>query len=421
MLTGMGLALGIDYSLFVVSRYREERARGLAKDEAIARTGATASRAVLFSGSDVRRRAARDVPRPDLDHAQPRARRDPRRHRLGRRGADAAAGAAQHARRPRQLAPGPVLRPQPRPRRRGAKGGFWQPDRERRRCDGPRSRSRCLGRRDCSRSRSPSSACTSARTASPLCPTSLPSKQGYLAAAARVPGPEPGAGARSSPSAGRRGVRDAASRLDAQARGRPQLRPGAIQHAVAGRRPARSTAHGARPRRPGRRSGGRRRARSACATSSRRSFAGTRRAGLRRRHDGGERRLLRRGDEPDALRAPLRARAQLHPAHGRVPLARRRARLDRCSTCSRSAPPTGCSRSSSSTATARACSASSTRTSIDAWVPLFLFSVLFGLSMDYQVFLMSRIKERYDATRLDARRGASAASRPPRGSSPARR
>ncbi len=29
-------------------------------------------------------------------------------------------------------------------------------------------------------------------------------------------------------------------------------------------------------------------------------------------------------------------------------------------------------------------------------MPLFLFSVLFGLSMDYQVFLMSRIKERYD-------------------------
>ena len=31
-------------------------------------------------------------------------------------------------------------------------------------------------------------------------------------------------------------------------------------------------------------------------------------------------------------------------------------------------------------------------------MPLFLFSVLFGLSMDYQVFLLSRIKERYDAT-----------------------
>jgi RND superfamily putative drug exporter len=33
---------------------------------------------------------------------------------------------------------------------------------------------------------------------------------------------------------------------------------------------------------------------------------------------------------------------------------------------------------------------------IDAWVPLFLFSVLFALSMDYQVFLMSRIREAYD-------------------------
>jgi len=51
MLTGMGLALGIDYSLFVVSRYREERNLGFAKEEAIALAGATASRAVLFSGS----------------------------------------------------------------------------------------------------------------------------------------------------------------------------------------------------------------------------------------------------------------------------------------------------------------------------------------------------------------------------------
>jgi putative drug exporter of the RND superfamily len=51
MLTGMGLALGIDYSLFVVSRYREERNLGSAKDEAIALSGATASRAVLFSGT----------------------------------------------------------------------------------------------------------------------------------------------------------------------------------------------------------------------------------------------------------------------------------------------------------------------------------------------------------------------------------
>jgi len=36
--------------------------------------------------------------------------------------------------------------------------------------------------------------------------------------------------------------------------------------------------------------------------------------------------------------------------------------------------------------------------SIEAWLPLFLFSVLFGLSMDYHVFLLSRIREHYDQT-----------------------
>jgi len=51
MLTGMGLALGIDYSLFVVSRYREERGRGLEKLDAIAASSTTASRAVVFSGT----------------------------------------------------------------------------------------------------------------------------------------------------------------------------------------------------------------------------------------------------------------------------------------------------------------------------------------------------------------------------------
>jgi RND superfamily putative drug exporter len=47
----MGLALGIDYALFVVSRVREERAAGRGRVEAIVVAGGTASRAVLFSGS----------------------------------------------------------------------------------------------------------------------------------------------------------------------------------------------------------------------------------------------------------------------------------------------------------------------------------------------------------------------------------
>ncbi|MDQ3351604.1 MAG: MMPL family transporter, partial [Actinomycetota bacterium] len=39
---------------------------------------------------------------------------------------------------------------------------------------------------------------------------------------------------------------------------------------------------------------------------------------------------------------------------------------------------------------------------IEAWVPMFLFAIVFGLSMDYEVFLLSRIKEEYDRTRDNA-------------------
>jgi putative drug exporter of the RND superfamily len=53
MVTMIGLAVGIDYSLFIVSRYREERKKGHPKLEAIARTGGTANRAVFFSGLTV--------------------------------------------------------------------------------------------------------------------------------------------------------------------------------------------------------------------------------------------------------------------------------------------------------------------------------------------------------------------------------
>jgi RND superfamily putative drug exporter len=38
------------------------------------------------------------------------------------------------------------------------------------------------------------------------------------------------------------------------------------------------------------------------------------------------------------------------------------------------------------------------REPIDGWIPIFLFAVLFGLSMDYEVFLVSRMRERWDDT-----------------------
>ncbi|MFL5758927.1 MAG: MMPL family transporter [Thermomicrobiales bacterium] len=53
MITMIGLAVGIDYSLFTVDRFREERRRGLSKLDAVQASGATASRAVFFSGLTV--------------------------------------------------------------------------------------------------------------------------------------------------------------------------------------------------------------------------------------------------------------------------------------------------------------------------------------------------------------------------------
>lgn len=53
MITMMGLAVGIDYSLFILTRFREERTRGLEKMDAIGASGATASRAIFYSGLTV--------------------------------------------------------------------------------------------------------------------------------------------------------------------------------------------------------------------------------------------------------------------------------------------------------------------------------------------------------------------------------
>jgi RND superfamily putative drug exporter len=53
MITMIGLAVGIDYSLFIVSRFREERKKGFEKLDSIGAAGATANRAVFFSGMTV--------------------------------------------------------------------------------------------------------------------------------------------------------------------------------------------------------------------------------------------------------------------------------------------------------------------------------------------------------------------------------
>ncbi|MCB0970315.1 MAG: MMPL family transporter [Acidimicrobiales bacterium] len=52
---------------------------------------------------------------------------------------------------------------------------------------------------------------------------------------------------------------------------------------------------------------------------------------------------------------------------------------------------------------------------VDAWAPLFFFALLFGLSMDYQLFLLAAIRERYEETgdtALAIREGIARTGRP---------
>jgi len=49
----MGMAVGVDYSLFYLKREREERVRGASREEALQRAAATSGRAVLVSGLTV--------------------------------------------------------------------------------------------------------------------------------------------------------------------------------------------------------------------------------------------------------------------------------------------------------------------------------------------------------------------------------
>jgi RND superfamily putative drug exporter len=48
---------------------------------------------------------------------------------------------------------------------------------------------------------------------------------------------------------------------------------------------------------------------------------------------------------------------------------------------------------------------------IVSFIPMFMFAILFGLSMDYEVFLLSRVREEYVATRDNGRRSSTASPR----------
>ena len=85
----------------------------------------------------------------------------------------------------------------------------------------------------------------------------------------------------------------------------------------------------------------------------------------------------------------------------------------------RSARATGCSSSSSAGVSATASIGLYRSRQVEGWIPIFLFAMLFGLSMDYEVFLVTRMREPWDAgddnaTRSRTGSSARAASSPPR-------
>ena len=113
----IGLAVGVDYSLFYLRRDREERARGRPPAEALQVAAATSGRAVLVSGLTVMTAMAGMFLMGSRVFWSFGIGHDARRRDRGRRLPHGAAGGALDARRPCRPRPDPVARPQ-RPQRR---------------------------------------------------------------------------------------------------------------------------------------------------------------------------------------------------------------------------------------------------------------------------------------------------------------
>ena len=106
--TMLGLGVGVDYSLFVIARFKEELAKGRTVDEALAVTMRTSGETVIFSGITIIAAMATLFLVPARRHHLDRARRG---HRRGLRDPHlgvAAAGTAADPRPAHQRRPDPV-------------------------------------------------------------------------------------------------------------------------------------------------------------------------------------------------------------------------------------------------------------------------------------------------------------------------
>ena len=112
------------------------------------------------------------------------------------------------------------------------------------------------------------------------------------------------------------------------------------------------------------------------------------------------------------LRVRVRARVPADARH--LPLDRDPDQGDPAQPALGRAPPTACWCSSSRTGNGESLLGFTSNGGVANWLPLFLFVILFGLSMDYHVFILSRVRELHDRGMSDRRGRPSRGSRRPR-------
>ena len=117
----IGLAVGVDYSMFYLKREREERAAGRSPEAALEIAAATSGRSVLISGATVMVAMAGMLFAGE-GPSRLRRRDDDRRRGRGDRVADSAPGGALQARRQRRSPPCAVRPPAPRKTARDGSG-----------------------------------------------------------------------------------------------------------------------------------------------------------------------------------------------------------------------------------------------------------------------------------------------------------
>ena len=406
----VGLAVGVDYSMFYLRREMEERDAGRSDEEALEFAAATSGRAVLVSGLTVRIAMAGMFIAGNAVFTSMAvgtiivvavavlgsvtvlpARAAPSSATRSRRAACRSSASAATRNHGESRVWGGILdRVLARPvvvggarRRRAARarlaGAQHEDDQPRRR--GPPART-CRSCRPTTASRPRSPAARSRRWSWSRPTTS------------RRP--------RSSRASGddRQGARH---RPDVRAGGRP--RSARTRRSRSSRSRCRATAptRSRRPRSP------------RCATTSSRTTIGQggRHADRRDRHDGRLEGLQRRDARPTCRRVRLRPRPRVPAPAGDVPLDRRPDQGDRAEPAVGRRALRRPRRSSSRTGTGESLLGFQSIGGITSWLPLFLFVILFGLSMDYHVFILSRIREAVDRGMPTDEAVATASSRRP--------